>query len=144
MQSYKTAIKRYKPSKPMQELYQRGLLAGRCLDYGCGQGYDAAHYGTAKYDPYYANTMPDGQFDTITCNYVLNVIEHNTDLIAVLEAIKSKLTDNGIAYITVRTDIKRDGPTTKGYQRDIHLNLEQIKIPGLRMYKLTKNVPIIL
>jgi hypothetical protein len=145
MESHKTAIKRNKPSSPMQYLSNKGLLVGNKLDYGCGQGFDADHYNMSKFDPYYAKTMPEGQFDTITCNYVLNVIQNDETIISVINTIKSKLSDNGIAYITVRNDIKRDGPTIKGYQRNINLehfvahNLQLIKTcAAYRMYKLTK------
>lgn len=141
MSSHKTAIKRYKPSAPMQYLSNNGLLTGRKLDYGCGQGFDAAHFEMEKYDPYYASSMPEGQFDTITCNYVLNVVQDNDEIKRIIEVIRSKLTDNGIAYITVRSDVKRDGETSKGYQRDIHLDLELIHSKGYRMYKLAKTVP---
>lgn len=143
--THKTAIKRVKPSLPMQYLAQNDLLIGRKLDFGCGQGFDAQNFDMEKYDPYFAKTMPEGQFDTITCNYVLNVIQDNSAVLDVLDTILAKLVPTGTAYISVRADVKQDGPTTKGYQRNIHLdkittayNLQLIKSnTGFRMYKLT-------
>jgi hypothetical protein len=126
----------------MRELASLGLLVGRCLDYGCGRGYDAKHYGMEMFDPYYASIMPAGQFDTITCNYVFNVIESNDEIMAVIETIKSKLTDNGIAYIAVRGDVAKDGPTSRGYQRNIKLNTNLIKVGTTRIYKITKTMPV--
>ena len=106
MNSHKTAIARKKPSAPMKQLDLNNRLLGRVLDYGCGRGYDASHYDTDSYDPHYQPVMPDGLFDTIVCNYVLNVIESVAAREAVVADILSRLGDNGRAYITVRTDKK--------------------------------------
>ena len=114
-QSYKTAIKRVKPSKPMKILEKKGLLSGGLvgLDYGCGQGFDAQHYGLDKFDPHWFNFKPIlNSYDFITCNYVLNVIADETERQAVLANIKSLLTPEGVAYISVRRDLA--APVVKG------------------------------
>jgi hypothetical protein len=59
----------------MRFLNSLGLLRGKMLDYGCGRGFDAEYYGMDKYDPHYAPEFPKIKFDTITCNYVLNVVD---------------------------------------------------------------------
>ncbi len=93
------------------------------LDYGCGRGIDADTYKLEKWDPWFFPGMPKGKFDTIMCNYVLNVISPGQEDIA-LWKIKNLLKPNGCAYITVRRDIKRDYSTSKGtIQRRVYLGL---------------------
>lgn len=113
--AHKTAIVRKKPSAPMVRLKAAGRLVGKMLDYGSGRGFDAKHFGMDSYDPYYSPIMPDGLFDTITCNYVLNVVESITERVAIMRDIRSRLNCNGRAYITVRNDKKAlNGCTTIG------------------------------
>lgn len=102
--AYKTAIARKAPSAPMRQLKASGRLVGRMMDYGSGRGFDAKWYGMDSYDPHYQPIMPDGLYDTITCNFVLNVIESVGEREAIVEDIKSRLSNTGRAYITVRTD----------------------------------------
>ena len=56
-----------------------------------------------EFDPYFYPDLPAGQFDTIICNYVLNVIDP-AEVSGLIEFLESLLTENGIAYITVRRD----------------------------------------
>jgi len=115
MVAYKTAIARNKPSAPMKQLKANGRLMGRMLDYGSGRGFDANHFRMERYDPHYAPTMPEGLFETITCNFVLNVIEDPVKREAILQDIRSRLEKSGRAYITVRTDKKAlNGRTSIG------------------------------
>lgn len=124
MTSHKTAIRRTKISAPMKHLCDAGLLFGRMLDYGCGRGFDADQFGMEKYDPYFCSSLPEGKFDVITCNYVLNVLEHDVQIESVLKKIRGLLKDNGVAYIAVRRDVKQDGYTNKmTYQRNVVLDL---------------------
>ena len=113
MTSHKTAIRRTKISAPMKHLCDAGLLFGRMLDYGCGRGFDADQFGMDKYDPYYCSSLPDGKYDVITCNYVLNVLEHDVQIESVLKKIRGLLKDNGVAYIAVRCDLKQKGYRNK-------------------------------
>jgi hypothetical protein len=125
LQSFKTAITRTKPSKPMKILEDKGLLSdGLGLDYGCGRGFDADHYGLDKFDPHYFNNKPLlSGYDFITCNYVLNVVDESTQA-DIVEKIKSLLTDDGVAYISVRRDIKQPTVTVKNtYQCPVFLSL---------------------
>ena len=99
-----TAITRKSMSKPTKWLVGKGLLTGRVLDYGCGKGLDAELLGAESYDPHFQPNMPVGKFDTIFCNYVLNVIPDLTERKNVVSLIESKLESGGNAYISVRND----------------------------------------
>ena len=77
---YLTAIRQTTLSAPTRYLLQHGMLKGRILDFGCGFGFDADElkcqgYDIIGYDYYYRPEYPDGKFDTILCNYVLDVLE---------------------------------------------------------------------
>jgi len=125
--SYLTAIGRLKPSTPARLLDQQGLLKGRCLDYGSGRGKDAKHFKIYQYDPYFHPSHPSGKFDTIICNYVLNVVDQNSQE-RIINKIRGLLNPNGVAYFTVRRDIKQDYVSSKGtLQRLVHLNLPVFK-----------------
>jgi SAM-dependent methyltransferase len=102
--AYKTAITRKTLSSPAKRLRDGGYLLGRVLDYGCGRGKDADELGCEGYDPHWRPSLPVGKFDTIMCNYVLNVIESDKVRRDVLADIAGLLTDDGVAYIAVRND----------------------------------------
>jgi len=110
-----TAIGRTTVSQPTKYLLGRNLIDGRTLDYGCGRGFDAKALGIESYDPYFQPDMPDGDFDTIICNYVLNVISDLTSRTIVVDLISRKLAPGGVAYISVRNDRKNlNGFTSRG------------------------------
>ena len=141
MLAHKTAITRTKISAPAKWLLEAGLLQGRVLDYGCGKGKDAEVVGCAGYDPYYRPEKPIGTFDTIMCNFVLNVIESKDERREVLRDIICRLEDGGCAYITVRTDKKSLKGTTKTgtWQGLIVLGLPVVhRGSGYIIYKLTE------
>lgn len=135
--SHKTAISRTKPSRPTKLLFAAGLLRGRVLDYGCGKGFDVIYYDLEGYDPHYRPHLPEGKFDTIICNYVLNVVTE-VEGEKIIEHIKSLLTSDGKAYITVRRDNFLAGVNGKGlYQRMVQLNYKSlINRGGFEMYEL--------
>ena len=146
---HKTAIKRTKLSKPTEYLLNERLLTGRVLDYGCGRMDDVRLlnanprnvWETVGYDPHFQPDMPEGRFDTIYCNYVLNVIPDKFKRLAVLLDIHSRLNVGGTAYVSVRND-KRSlkGWTNKGtWQGFIELPEEIVtKNAAFVMYKITK------
>ena len=141
--SHLTAIKRKSLSLPCRYLTENGKLVGHVLDYGCGRGFDANALGAAKYDPFYFSALRLNNFDTIYCNYVLNVIEDPAERTKVLEDISSLLNTNGVAYISVRNDrAQLNGITAKGtWQGYIELDLPvEKKCAGYVMYRLTKRV----
>lgn len=108
-----TAIERTSMSFPTRWLKQNNLLKGEILDFGCGFGYDtdelkAQGYNTAGYDNHYRPEYPEKCFDTIICNYVLNVLEPNEQA-EVLMSVAELLKPTGKAYFAVRRDLKSEG-----------------------------------
>jgi hypothetical protein len=110
------------------------------LDYGCGKGFDADHFGMAKYDPYFYPDKPTQVYDTITCNYVLNVIPDHSERVQVLKDIQGLLADNNsLAFIAVRRDLKHDTNT----QFIVELNLPTIyEDSATVIYLLTKETKL--
>ena len=124
LNSHKTAIGRTKPSAPSRYLSERGLILGQVLDYGCGRGFDAKHYGFDSYDPHYQPKHPTGKYDTVLCSYVLNTLERHDQLI-VIGCVNQLLKMNGVAYFTVRRNVKKVGYTSKDtYQENTVLPFE--------------------
>jgi diadenosine tetraphosphate (Ap4A) HIT family hydrolase len=110
---YLTAIKRTDLSVPTRYLLRHGLLKGRVLDFGCGFGFDTDELcrqgmDVTGYDYYYRPDYPDGKFDTIVCNYVLNVLEPYAQA-EVLMNVSNLLKPNGAAYFAVRRDLTEEG-----------------------------------
>ena len=110
--AFKTAIKRNnRLSAPMRVLYDKELLKGNILDYGCGFGEDVSKlknlgYNIVGYDKY--NTkfkrdfLLDKMYSVVTCNYVFNVIQKNEHdkLLKLLKTLGDEI------YISVRADKK--------------------------------------
>lgn len=136
-----TAIARKKPSRPATYLFKTGLLTGSILDYGCGRGFDASHYGADKFDPHFFPTEPTSQYDTIMCNFVLNVVPEN-ETEAILSKILTCLKPGGVAYLTVRRDKFTEGLSQKGtFQRYVYLDLPiQYETADFAIYRLEKGV----
>ena len=135
----KTAIRRNKSSAPCSRLHEMGLLQGRCLDYGSGKGDDVEAYGMSGWDPAHSPAKPRGKFDTITCSYVLNVVQAK-DIPYILKDIRRLLKPGGHAYLTVRRDL--GGKARKGngtVQRHVVLKLPVVyfKSSEYIIYKLT-------
>ncbi len=108
-----TVKERIYPSYPTKQLHYKKLLKGRILDFGCGLGKDIDflqknNYQITPYDPYYFTNYPQGKFDTIICNYVLNVL-FPEEQSGVLMEISELLHPDGKAYFAVRRDIKKNG-----------------------------------
>ena len=110
---YLTAIKRTDFSVPTRYLMQHNLLRGKILDFGCGYGFDTDElkkqgYDITGYDYYYRPDFPEGKFDTIFCNYVLNVLEPYAQA-EVLMNVTNLLSPKGTAYFAVRRDLTEEG-----------------------------------
>lgn len=108
-----TAIERNAISFPTRWLAQHSLLNGEILDFGCGYGYDTHQlqkqgYNIVGYDNYHRPDYPKKRFDTIICNYVLNVLEPNEQA-EVLMAVSELLKPTGKAFYSVRRDLKKEG-----------------------------------
>lgn len=108
-----TAKDRTNLSFPAKWLFNKGLLNGKTLDFGCGFGTDVSllrdrGFDIDGYDNYYFSDYPKGKFDTIICNYVLNVLQPD-DQPEVLMSVSELLKPSGKAYFTVRRDLKYEG-----------------------------------
>lgn len=111
--SHLTVKDRQWPSYPTKQLVVGKLIDGKVLDFGCGTGVDVAFlkensFDVIGYDPYYAPNYPHGRFDTIICNYVLNVLLPEEQA-HVLMAVSELLKPTGRAYFAVRRDITHNG-----------------------------------
>lgn len=111
--SHLTIKNRRWPSFPTKQLFLKDYIKGKVLDFGCGLGVDVDFLkrqglNVLGYDPFYRPEYPNGKFDCILCNYVLNVLlaeEQAHVLMAVSELLKPR----GKAYFAVRRDIKKNG-----------------------------------
>jgi ATP adenylyltransferase len=108
-----TAIERTAMSFPTRWLKQNNLLKGEILDFGCGYGIDTDQlqeqgFDIVGYDNYFRPDYPIKRFDTIICNYVLNVLEPNEQA-EVLMSVSELLKPTGKAYFAVRRDLKSEG-----------------------------------
>ena len=108
-----TAKERTTLSFPTRWLMQNNLLKGEILDFGCGFGFDTdelqkERFNIVGYDNYYRPDYPTKRFDAIICNYVLNVLEPKEQAEVLME-VSELLKPTGIAYFTVRRDIKNEG-----------------------------------
>ncbi len=100
-------------SFPTRWLKENNLLKGDILDFGCGFGFDTDElrkegFNIVGYDNYYRPEYPTKRFDTIICNYVLNVLEPKEQA-EVLMKVSELLKPTGIAYFSVRRDLKSEG-----------------------------------
>lgn len=88
---HKTAIARYRFSRPIQTILEHDLLteAVSLLDYGCGQGDDVNRlkemgYAVSAWDPVYNPAGPKEPADIVNLGFVLNVIEDPIERTGVL------------------------------------------------------------
>ena len=135
------AMKRKNPSKAATVLQELNVISDNVLDYGCGYGFDADYFGWEKYDPHYFDDYPTKQFDTIVCNYVMNVVSSRTRQ-EIIENIKELLTEDGKAYLTAPRNIPVGGKYS-GYQRRpqnyVTLSLNSIYCDkNIEIYELNK------
>jgi hypothetical protein len=103
-------------SGPWKYWRQKGLIVGKVLDFGCGKdsqngvvGYDAF----ARPDP----TPLLERWDTVVCNYVLNVQPSDHLVVLLAFVIRGLLRPNGHALFALRNDLdlgRHDTP--RGFQ----------------------------
>jgi len=143
--SKNTAIARKKPSAPLLFLEKNNMLNGTILDYGCGKGMDEKYllsrgFDVDAYDPNWNPVSIDRDYDVILCTYVLNVVDEKIEP-SVISAVMSLLKDGGKAYFSVRRDIKKEGLTSRGFQRNVLLDKKVVKEyrGNYCIYELTKN-----
>ena len=132
------AIRRETVSKTARFLDERRLLRGRVLDYGCGFGFDADHFGWEAFDPHYRQRLPAGRFDTIVCNHVANMLTRGSRR-ELFRAIQALLAPHGKAYVSVSRKIPRAGKIAlrKRIQNYVVLTLPSVfRDDELEIYRL--------
>ena len=133
------AVNRRTVSFAANWLVNGSLVTGRVLDYGCGFGFDAEHFGWEAFDPYYRQAAPKGHFDTIVCNHVLNMLTR-TSRTEVINNILRLLSGEGVAWLIVPRNIPRTG---KIAMRQRIQNYVQLELPSeyrddkLEIYRMT-------
>lgn len=134
--SHLTAKERDKISFPSQILFEKKLLDGEVLDFGCGFGKDVEvlkgrGLNITGYDPHYFNNFPDQKFDTIICVYVLNVLLPQEQA-NVIYQVSRLLKEGGRSYFAVRRDVQYPGyrmhkiHNEKTYQCNVKLPFKSI------------------
>lgn len=141
----RTAIKRNKLSKPAFYLKAKGLLKGAVIDYGCGRGDDARELKCDGWDKHHdavgGGALPLNEYDTVMCNYVLNVLRKKDDRNYVIDDMIALMAPGGVGYISVRNDRNAlNGKTLSGsWQGFIDLDLEIVTMNrAFVMYKVTE------
>lgn len=149
--SHLTAIARNKLPGPTQWLIGRGIIQvylacpKKILDYGCGKSHlvNNAYFPADGYDPHFRPVAPIRKYDIIICNYVLCVLPTEAERKEVLRCIQRSLKTDGVAYISVRSAVPKQGYgwSSRGtYQAEVYLNLELLHSSrDFRMYRLTKS-----
>ena len=132
------AVRRGTLSTTALVLVERGLARGRVLDYGCGFGFDADHFGWEAYDPRYRQTLPDGLFDTVVCNHVANMLTRDSRQ-GLFRAILALLAPEGKAYVSVSRKVPKAGKIAlrKRIQNYVVLTLASLfRDDELEIYRL--------
>ncbi|MEX1013854.1 MAG: bifunctional class I SAM-dependent methyltransferase/HIT family protein [Candidatus Paceibacterota bacterium] len=136
--SHLTAKEREKVSYPTRKLFNMGVIDGDVLDFGSGFGKDveflnSKNINCTAYDPFHAPDYPIQKFDTILCQYVLNVLlpEEQPE---VLMSVSELLKPTGKAYFTVRRDLKRTG-FRKHYVHEVPTYQCNVKLPYRSFFK---------
>jgi len=145
MNSGRTAITRKSLSAPMKILLRQSrLINGTVLDFGCGKGLDQRFlrdHGifVDNFDPNFFPEMPTGKYVTVTCNYVLNVVDLETEK-DIINSVGRKLCRGGTAYFSVRRDLKEDRVSSiNTTQRIVVLNATSTyKSSSFEIYILSK------
>ena len=110
---YPAAIRHTNLSALGRYLLKNSLLKGLILDFGYSFGFDTDElkrqgYDVTGYDYYYRPDYPESKFNTIICNYVLNVLEPYAQA-EVLMNVTNLLHPKGTAYFAVRRDLAEEG-----------------------------------
>src|SRR5579884_3644541 len=86
IERHRTAIRRYKLSRPLALALASGLIDASfdVFDYGCGHGEDIRHLQAAGFradgwDPHFRRQTTIHDADVVNLGYVLNVIENPSE-----------------------------------------------------------------
>lgn len=142
--SHLTATSRKLLPLPTRRLLERGMIVGRTLDYGCGRCHELNNrfFYAEGYDPHHKPELPTGQYETIICNFVLNVLPTQLERGTTIHKILDLLSPTGTAYFAVRNDIKRlNGLTKRGTWQSYVVPPGELihSCPTYRLYRLTKD-----
>lgn len=111
-----TAKARDTPSAPMRFYGEAGLLVGDVLDFGAGKD----PHNHARYDPaHHPDPAPlQRKWDTVTCNYVLNVLPLEGLRTNVMLSLRALVREGGQALVSVwrRSPEAETFKTSRGYQ----------------------------
>ena len=135
------AVNRRTVSFGAEWLVNRSLVPGRVLDYGCGFGFDADHFDWEGFDPYYRQREPEGKFDTIICNHVLNMLTRSSRQQAI-DRIQDLLIETGVAWLIVPRNIPRMGKLAvrKRIQNFVQLDLASVYADEkLEIYRISSS-----
>ena len=102
------AIRRSTVSFGAGWLVKGGYVKGRVLDFGCGYGFEADHFGWEAFDPYYRQRHLEGKYDTIICNHVLNMLTRGSREQSI-RTIQGLLAPHGAAFLIVPRNIPVTG-----------------------------------
>lgn len=139
------AIRHAQPSDAAIWLVNSGRVSGRVLDYGCGHGFDADHFGWTGHDPYYRQEVLDGEYDTIVCNHVLNMLTRDSRA-AVLRTMQSLLRDGGAGWLVVPRNIPAMGKfgARKRIQNFVVLDLPSVFAGGkYEIYQMSSGARVV-
>ena len=138
------AMRRAHPSVGATWLTSQGLAKPRVLDFGCGFGFDADHYGWEAFDPYYRQVPFEGDYQTIVCNHVLNMLTR-TSRLQTIERIQNLLSESGVAYLIVPRNIPERGKLAlrKRIQNYVRLELPvAYQDKQLVIYSMTRDAAV--
>lgn len=136
--SHLTAKERTTLSFPARIVWNKNLIQGEVLDFGCGFGSDVKilkdkGINIEGYDKFHFPEYPTKKYDTILCFYVLNVLLPEEQTMVLME-LSRLIKPNGKVYIAVRRDLQYEGFRThkiyqiKTYQCNVTLNAKSIFI----------------
>ena len=137
------ATKRAEVSRTAQILVDQKFVNGKVLDYGCGHGFDADHFGWESFDPYYRPGEPSGPFDTIIVNHVANILTRKSR-VDLFDRVRELIAPSGSVYISVPRNIPEEGKhgPRKRLQNFVILDLPSIYLDDkMEIYRWSGGKP---
>lgn len=120
-----------KPSRPLMDMYNAGLLRGSILEFGHKPQTNLKFLATVKpntlisgFDPNAYNAPNNIKYDTIFSNYLFNYLSTKEELDYFFRIIKKKLSDTGTLIIVARSiaEVKGNTKRTGNWKYDNKLN----------------------
>jgi exonuclease III len=126
---HNTAMARSEPSAVAKAIAASELVNGKrpkILDFGCGRGEDLRFYqglgieadGWDPYEPFGFSKRPTGQYDIVTCTFVLNVLPNPYERVRTLRDSLSFTRPGGSLVIATRSpEAIESEATRKGWKK---------------------------